>query len=135
MTAVSRTPTYRSWSAARRRCFCKTAKDYPRYGGAGVTMCLQWATSYLSFLKALGERPAGTTLERINGAKGYEPGNCKWATPAEQAANRKSTRLIGGIPAAHYAAKLGMTPAAMYKRLNKGKSLDHPRTQSKVRMR
>jgi hypothetical protein len=42
----------------------------------------------------MGERPKETTLERIDNTKGYEPGNCKWATRSEQQRNRSNTRML-----------------------------------------
>jgi hypothetical protein len=67
-------------------------ENYERYGKAGVTVCERWQT-FENFLADMGERPEGTTLERIDGTRGYEPGNCRWATKSEQARNRKSTVL------------------------------------------
>jgi len=52
----------------------------------------------------MGERPEGYTLDRIDGSRGYELGNCRWATPKEQAANRplhynlKKTHCPNGHP-------------------------------------
>jgi hypothetical protein len=93
-----------------------------------------WLNNFKQFLTDLGPRPVGTTLHRIDGTKGYEPGNCEWATAAKQAAHRKSTRWIDfegeRLPAAVYAAKNGMTPAAIYKRLQKGKDV-YARKQNK----
>jgi len=86
--AGKRNPTYSSWRAMRDRCLCPTNKDYPRYGGAGVTVDARW-DDFAVFLADMGERPPGTTLDRLDGTLGYTPLNCRWATPAQQSANRR----------------------------------------------
>lgn len=82
-------PTYRSWIAAKTRCSNPNRDDWQDYGGRGITMCPQWAGSFKVFLADMGERPEGTSLDRIDTNGNYEPGNCRWATPLEQRHNRR----------------------------------------------
>lgn len=72
------------------RCFQLQHEKYPKYGGVGITVCERWR-SFENFLADMGLRPEGKTLDRINNAGNYEPANCRWATPKEQSANRRST--------------------------------------------
>jgi hypothetical protein len=82
------TPTWRSWRAMVKRCTCPTASDFDRYGGRGITVCFRWLNFNL-FLKDMGPRPEGTSIDRFPDPNGnYAPGNCRWATPKEQIANR-----------------------------------------------
>jgi hypothetical protein len=85
--------TYRSWRAMRERCFNPSAAGYEYYGGRGITVCDRWR-NFSSFLLDLGERPEGTTLDRIDSDGDYEPANCRWASPVEQAANRRPKRAV-----------------------------------------
>lgn len=87
------TREYSSWNAMLNRCHNPRAKDYPRYGAKGIVVCAQWRASFITFYEHLGPRPAGTTLDRIEGSKGYEPGNVRWATPKQQAQNRKTAKV------------------------------------------
>jgi len=84
------TPTYNSWSSMISRCYDPTNASYPIYGGRGITVCARWLESFENFLADMGERPEGMTLERKNGNRNYEAANCKWATLAEQNANRRN---------------------------------------------
>lgn len=85
--AARRSPEYSSWTAMLARCTNPRAPNFAKYGGRGITMCDQWR-SFDAFLADMGVRPAGTSLDRIDGTRGYEPGNCRWATAKEQRANR-----------------------------------------------
>lgn len=86
---VRGTATHNSWLNMKLRC-----KNNPLYVERGITVCERWATSFRKFLEDMGERPDGTTLERKNNDGGYEPANCRWATPAEQSRNKKSNIML-----------------------------------------
>lgn len=69
------------------RCTNPQCDSYVRYGAKGVTICDRWA-DFKNFYADMGERPTGHTLDRVKNAEGYGPGNCRWATPKDQRANR-----------------------------------------------
>ena len=83
-----------SWEAMRDRCTRPTHPHYARYGGRGISVCQEWLQSYEQFIADMGTKPDGMTLDRIDNDKGYEPGNCRWATPFEQSNNRGNNRFV-----------------------------------------
>lgn len=85
------TPEYSSWSSMKARCLDPGNKDYPRWGGRGITICAEWVESFEAFFAHIGPRPPGTSLDRIDTTRGYEPGNVRWATDREQAQNRATS--------------------------------------------
>lgn len=83
-----------SWRAMISRCTNPKDVKYHLYGGRGITVCQSWL-SFAAFLGDLGLKPNPSyTIERVNGNDGYYPGNCKWATKAEQNRNKSNNRLI-----------------------------------------
>jgi hypothetical protein len=113
-------PTYRSWA----NMLARTKYDYfPDYCGRGVTVCQRWAESFESFLADMGERPSGTSIDRIDNAKGYEPGNCRWATEKTQKRNTTRNKQLtynGETRAlAEWAEVLGLNYSAVKQRINK----------------
>lgn len=93
-TTRAGTPTYRSWTSMKGRCTNPNYTGYNHYGGAGIEVCNRWLDSFEAFLEDMKERPLGTTLDRKDNSKGYEPDNCRWATAKEQTVNRAITKEL-----------------------------------------
>lgn len=76
-----------SWIGMKQRVSYSGHIEFHRYGGRGISIDPEWAASFDAFLRDMGPRPAGTSIERrdINGH--YCKDNCYWASRAEQAAN------------------------------------------------
>lgn len=79
-------PTYRTWIGLRGRCCDQTNPGFRHYGGRGIGVCAAWET-FENFLADMGERPDGTSLDRIDNDGDYCPDNCRWATASEQCRN------------------------------------------------
>lgn len=85
--------TLSSYSAMLRRCHRPGSKSYEEYGGRGISVCARWVEGFINFLADMGERPPGTSIDRVDNNGNYEPGNCRWATRGEQARNKSNTLL------------------------------------------
>lgn len=96
---VTKHPLYVLWAGMIARCENPNHVGYKNYGGRGIKVCERWRMSFENFLEDMGERPPGTTLDREDGNKDYEPGNCAWKTTAEQSRNTKRNVYIevGGV--------------------------------------
>lgn len=85
-------PAYKSWDHAKQRTTNSNNSNYKNYGGRGITMCQRWQDSFIEFLEDMGQRPEGTSLDRIDPDGNYEPSNCRWATRSLQARNQRLNR-------------------------------------------
>ena len=88
------TRIYTIWQNMKRRCFTKTDKNYPDYGGRGVTVCNKWL-NFENFYKDVGDPPSAKhQLDRIDNDGNYEQGNVRWVLSSQNCRNRRSNRLI-----------------------------------------
>ena len=112
----------------KSRCCSKTDKDYKRYGAKGVTFNwdsyeqfkIDMLPSFLLHVKKYGNK--NTTIDRIDGTKGYSKENCRWATMKIQSRNKKTNRYITykgkTMVIADWARELGCSRQALRYRLN-----------------
>lgn len=127
----NQSPTYRVWCHIIGRCTNPWHRQWRDYGGRGITVCDRWRDSFEAFLADMGERPSQAhSIDRYpdnNG--GYRPGNCRWATMAQQSRNKRTNRLLrfpSGelVPLKDAAARVGLTRSALESRLKRGWTLE-----------
>lgn len=86
-------PTYSTWSNMVARCHNPKSDQYRWYGARGIAVCDRWRV-FAMFAADMGERPSPKhSIDRIDVTGNYEPGNCRWVMGAQQARNRRSSRL------------------------------------------
>ncbi len=84
---------YNTWRGMKKRCYRAANKDFANYGGRGITVCDRWRQSFAAFASDMGPKPTPAhSIDRINNDGNYEPSNCRWATVAEQHANKRNPR-------------------------------------------
>ena len=114
---------YKTWEKMKSRCQSQNNISYKNYGGRGISVCKRW-DNFEHFFADMGEKPKGLSLDRIDNNGNYEPSNCRWATPKQQATNRRNTVKITfnnktqGIKA--WATELNMNFGTLKARIYKG---------------
>jgi hypothetical protein len=124
---TNKPPEYKTWTGMIQRCHNSANKDYPNYGGRGITVCDLWRNSFEAFFMHVGSKPDPKyTIDRIDTNGHYEPGNVRWLSRTEQNRNQRSNinLTIDGttktISEWSYHPDCKVTRRALYKRIHNG---------------
>lgn len=125
---LRKTRAYRVWAHMKNRCYNTSYPRYNLWGGRGITVCEEWRDDFAAFFEAMGECPDGMSIDRIDNDRGYEPGNCRWATPSQQANNLRTTRRysLEGVDGTltEWAERWGCSRDAIKLRLKRGATFE-----------
>ena len=131
---------YRTWLNMVQRCTNRKIKEYRHYGGRGITVCERWMI-FKNFLEDMGIATSNKhSIDRVDNSKGYEPGNCRWATQQDQMRNMRRNRMITAfgetLPLCAWAEKSGIESAIIRGRIDKyGWSTERAVSETTVRAR
>jgi len=130
------TREYGAWANIIQRCYNPNSTHYSCYGGRGVTVCEEWLT-FDGFVKDMGERPEGMTVDRIDNNKSYSKDNCKWATRKTQANNRRTNVVLEykgkSMTIAQWAREIGLSKNALTSRIQRGWTIERALTTSAMK--
>lgn len=131
---MSNSTEYRSWSGMKSRCNNPKRTQWKHYGGRGIKVCERWEL-FENFLADMGAKPSQChSIERCNNEDGYHPGNCRWATRAEQMLNRSNNRRLTfhgeTMCYAEWERKLGLTKGTISLKIKKGYPIERVLTNS-----
>lgn len=119
-------PLYMTWSMMKQRCGNPKFPKFADYGARGIEVYEPWRKNFATFLADVGERPSPQhTLDRIDNDGHYAPGNVRWATRAEQQANRRTPILVLEYAGEtktlrEWAAHFGLKYRTLFERFRRG---------------
>lgn len=126
---MKKSPEWRAWNRIKQRCLNPTDKAFKDYGARGITVFTPWIKSFESFYAEVGQRPSAShSIDRINNDGNYEPGNCRWATHAEQQRNKRDNVRIHfngeTKTVVEWAEITGISADTIYQRVGRGLPVD-----------
>jgi len=128
-TNKTRTKEYIAWTSIQGRCTNPNNKDYPRYGGRGISVCDRWLNSYENFLADMGRKPTPQhSIDRKDNDGNYDPSNCRWATLEEQGNNKRNNTFLTfegmTLTIAEWARKINIPQNTLHARLRRNLPLE-----------
>lgn len=122
-----RTRAYVAWVNMKSRCNNTNRKDTKNYKGRGINYCERWEL-FENFLEDMGNPEMKMTLDRIDNSMGYSKENCRWATVAIQAINKRNNiryELYGKkMTLSEWGRETGVGRLTIYKRIMRGVPLE-----------
>jgi len=113
-------PTYSTWRAIKTRCNNPNYIDSHLYLSRNITVCDRWL-KFENFLADMGDKPEGTSIDRIDNEKGYYKENCRWATPSMQSDNRRCVKKISfnnqEKTVLQWSKEIGIKRSTLYRRI------------------
>lgn len=93
---MKQTRIYSIWCGMKKRCNNPNDKNFPKYGGKGISVCKEWEEDFVAFncWSLLNGYADDLTIDRIDNSKGYCPENCRWSTKGEQQRNKTNNVLL-----------------------------------------
>jgi hypothetical protein len=120
-------PIHNNWMGMIDRCTNPNSHAWKNYGGRGINVSPEWM-DFETFYRDMGEKPKGTSLDRVDVNGNYSKENCKWSTFKAQARNTRRNLIIEFNGEIHVLAEwcevLGLNYMKTYHKLKKGLSLE-----------
>jgi hypothetical protein len=114
---------YKLWVGMKLRCTSETNRDYPAYGGRGISVCAEWF-DFAKFYEDMGPKPTGMSIDRIDNNGPYCKANCRWATLSEQGRNKRNSKNVefNGVtkPLVQWCEELGLPYRLTFGRIFSG---------------
>lgn len=111
----------------KQRCTNPRHRQFKHYGGRGISLDPKWRT-FVGFYEDMGDAPLGRDIDRIDNNAGYCKANCRWTTRQENENNKRNNVVVEyrgeRFTVAQLARRVGSTHDFIYKRLQRGWSVD-----------